>query len=258
MTLSDEIRNLTQNMLAGHESRTVAVAGIRTSTAQELAEFHATHQALAAEQREQLDEHMNGLRRDTTTFLSDTAGARQAMATQQRKQLDEHMDGLRRDTAGLLKELDVAHQAMAKEQRGRLGTERERLTSDVAVMRDRFQAEQSKLRADLSKAQQVWSSFSRQMQRRPVGGRRAAAPPPPRSPAKEAPPASTEDAVANDLTVIRGIGPAMQHRLNKAGFYTYVQLAKATPTELRQVLGEVGARVNIEEWVEQARELELK
>ncbi len=257
MALSDEMRNLTQHMLAGHESRTAAVAGIRTSTAEELAEFHAAHQAQAAEQREQLDEYMNGLRRDTAAFLSDATGARQAMATQQRERLDEYTDGLRRDTEALLKELDAAHEAMATEQRQRLATERERLTSDVAAMRDRFQAEQREMRADLSEAQRVWSSFSRQMQQRRAG-RPAAAPPPPRSPAKETPPASTEEADADDLTVIRGIGPAMQHRLNKAGFYTYVQLAKAAPTELRQALGEVGARVNMEEWVEQARELELK
>jgi len=259
MTLSDEIRKLTQNMLEGHESRTAAVAGIRTSTAQELAEFHAAHQAQAAEQREQRDEYRDGLRRDTATFLSDAAGARQAMATQQHEQRDEYRDGLRRGTAALLKELDVAREAMATEQRGRLATERERLTSDVAAMRDRFQAEQSKVQADLSKARRVWSSFTGQMQqRRGRVGRPVAAPPPPPPPVKEAPPTEEAEAAADDLTVIRGIGTAMQHRLNEAGFYTYAQLVKATPKELRQALGEAGprvTRVNVEEWIERAREL---
>lgn len=250
MTLSDEIRKLTQNMLKGHESRTAAVAGIRTSTAQELAEFHGAHQAMAAEQRQRLSEYGDGLRRGTATFLSDAAGARQAMATQQHEQLDEYMDGLRRGTAALLKELDAAHQAMAEEQRGRLATERERLTSDVATMRDRFQVEQRGMQADLSEAQQVWSSFTGQMQQR-RGGWPVAAPPPHPAP----PPPVKEEAAADDLTVIRGIGPAMQHRLNEAGFYTYAQLTKATPKELRQALGEVGPRANLEEWIKQAREL---
>jgi len=252
MTLSDEIRKLTQNMLEGHESRTAAVAGIRTSTAQELAEFHAAHQAQAAEQRERLSEYRDGLRRDTATFLSDAAGARQAMATQQREQRDEYRDGLRRDTATFLSDAAGARQAMATEQRGRLATERERLTSDVAAMRDRFQAEQSKVQADLSKARRVWSSFTGQMQQRRAGRPVAATPPPP---VKEAPPTEEAEAAADDLTVIRGIGPAMQHRLNEAGFYTYAQLVKATPNELRQALGEVGPRANLEEWIEQAREL---
>jgi len=259
MTLSDEIRKLTQNMLEGHESRTAAVAGIRTSTAQELAEFHAAHQAQAAEQRERLSEYRDGLRRDTATFLSDAAGARQAMATQQREQRDEYRDGLRRDTATFLSDAAGARQAMATEQRGRLATERERLTSDVAAMRDRFQAEQSKVQADLSKARRVWSSFTGQMQqRRGRVGRPVAAPPPPPPPVKEAPPTEEAEAAADDLTVIRGIGTAMQHRLNEAGFYTYAQLVKATPKELRQALGEAGprvTRVNVEEWIERAREL---
>jgi len=61
----------------------------------------------------------------------------------------------------------------------------------------------------------------------------------------------------DDFTTIRGIGASMQQRLNKAGVYTYAQLAASTPEELRRGLGAVAQLAKVEEWIKQARELAL-
>jgi len=58
----------------------------------------------------------------------------------------------------------------------------------------------------------------------------------------------------DDLTVIRGVGQAMQHRLNNINIFTFQQLATVEPEALREALGEIGRRVKIEEWITQAIE----
>ena len=64
-----------------------------------------------------------------------------------------------------------------------------------------------------------------------------------------------EEGIPDDLTAIRGIGSALQGRLNDAGFYTYAQLAERTAEDLRRALGSVPPRANVEDWISQAREL---
>jgi len=59
----------------------------------------------------------------------------------------------------------------------------------------------------------------------------------------------------DDLMTIQGIGAGMQGRLNEAGIFTFVQLAKSNPQELRQALGKLGRMANVEEWIGQAKQL---
>jgi len=59
----------------------------------------------------------------------------------------------------------------------------------------------------------------------------------------------------DDLTVIKGIGPVYQWKLRDAGFNTYKQLASADPDQLRRMLDiKNWQRVNVESWIEQARD----
>jgi predicted flap endonuclease-1-like 5' DNA nuclease len=67
--------------------------------------------------------------------------------------------------------------------------------------------------------------------------------------------ATVDDVILNDFTVIAGIGPAREGRLNKAGYYTFAQLAKSTPEKLREILGGSARSANVENWIEDARDL---
>lgn len=59
----------------------------------------------------------------------------------------------------------------------------------------------------------------------------------------------------DDLTKIKGIGPVFQWKLRDAGFNTYKQLAHADPDQLRRMLEiKNWQRVNVEHWIEQARD----
>ncbi|MEJ2560330.1 MAG: helix-hairpin-helix domain-containing protein [Anaerolineae bacterium] len=59
----------------------------------------------------------------------------------------------------------------------------------------------------------------------------------------------------DDLMVIKGIGPVYQWKLRDAGFNTHQQLASADPDQLRRMLDiKNWQRVNVESWIEQARD----
>jgi len=266
MRLSDEIQRLTGHFVEAHDDRAAAVAEIRTRTARELAESHATHQQMATEQRQRLAEDRARLGSDTATFMEEThaameethaanrqmaeelrahldeqESARQAQGTEDARERAEYVEELDHDVDELRRDFRTAHQAMATEQRQRLAEDRARLASDVAAVR-------GELQADLSEAGQVWGSFAGQMQQHRAGRPIAAPPPPPSSLPKE-------EAAADDLTAIRGIGSGTQRRLNRARIFTYAQLAESTPEELRRILGEGAQTARAGEWIEQAQQL---
>jgi len=244
MALSDEMRRLTRHFVEAYDDRSVAVADIHTSTAQQMAESHNAHQAMGAELRAHLDEQDS---------------ERRAQATEDAQGRAEYVDGLHRDMAVFFKDLDSVHQAMAAELRAHLDEQEsqrraqaagdargrakyvDRLESDVTAMRGTLQV-------DLSEARQAWSSFAGQMQERRAGTPVAAPPPP-------SPPSPREEVASDDLTAIRGIGSGTQRHLNEAGIFTYAQLAESTPEELRQVLGEGPQATKAGEWIEQAQGL---
>ncbi len=59
----------------------------------------------------------------------------------------------------------------------------------------------------------------------------------------------------DNLTVIKGIGPVYQWKLRDVGINTYKQLASADPDQVRRLLDiKKWQRVNIEAWIEQARD----
>ena len=287
MALPDEVRRLTGHFLEAYDDRTAAVAGIRLATAQELAEYHSAHQAMAEEQRQRLDEDEQE--------LDEQESARRAQAAEDARGRGEYVATLKSDTGAMLGEFQTVHQAMAEEQRQRLDEQQSARRAQAAEMRGALQA-------DLSEARRVWTSFAKLMQNRRARrqaapppqptpakepdrrARRQAAPPPPPTPAEEsaesrsfldrfvrrqaappppptpaeepaAPAAPVQEAASDDLTAIRGIGASMQKRLNEAGIRTFAQLTNRTADDLRELLGDVGRLAKVQEWIEQAQDL---
>jgi predicted flap endonuclease-1-like 5' DNA nuclease len=161
----------------------------------------------------------------------------------------------------MLSDFGRAHAEMAKAQRHQLAGDRARLAGDTAALMGELQAESASVAS-------AWRAMPATGARLPA----AEAGPGewlPAAKVKEAPAARVEAApvaeeeeeieaehVGDDLTAIRGIGRGTQQHLKKAGIYTLAQLAASTPEELRQALGTVRGRLaNVEEWIEQAREL---
>ena len=64
---------------------------------------------------------------------------------------------------------------------------------------------------------------------------------------------------ADDLQVINGIGPAVEHRLHGVGIYTFAQLAALTPADIAasvaDLTGLTAERIIRQNWIGQARRL---
>lgn len=78
-----------------------------------------------------------------------------------------------------------------------------------------------------------------------------------KAPAKKAAPKAEAPAAADDLTKLKGVGPAYAKKLNEAGITSFQQIAALTPegvTELEEKLNASG-RVERDGWIEQAKEL---
>ncbi len=76
-----------------------------------------------------------------------------------------------------------------------------------------------------------------------------------RAEAKGQAPGENPEGVVDDLSAIRGIGIAVQNRLNRAGITTYAHLAEAKPEHVREALGKLSRGAKVEAWISQAREL---
>jgi predicted flap endonuclease-1-like 5' DNA nuclease len=65
----------------------------------------------------------------------------------------------------------------------------------------------------------------------------------------------------DDLTQINGIGPYIEQRLNEIGIYTYEQISKLQPRDIRtvtQLIDFFPDRIERDRWVEQAQQLLVK
>ncbi len=66
---------------------------------------------------------------------------------------------------------------------------------------------------------------------------------------------SPDESSSNHLTAIRGIGIATENRLYRAGIKSYAQLARATPEDVRKILGKFAEGASVEKWIAQAKQL---
>ena len=66
---------------------------------------------------------------------------------------------------------------------------------------------------------------------------------------------SPDESLSDDLTAIRGIGIVTQNRLYRAGIKSYGQLARATPEDVRKILGKFAGGADVEDWIAQAKQL---
>lgn len=238
MALANEMRRLTEDFLAAHGDRSTAVADIRDNTAKDLSKFHTSRKNMASQQSRRLADYVNGLSDNISKTLKSLDKAHQQMAAEQRNHLADYVDGLHDNVADMLQSIDIAHHRMSVAQRRRLDAERTRLASEVEEMRRSLQADQSE-------ARKIWNNFAATVQGSKTKKTSAKT-----HTAKAAKPVLH---IADDLTVISGIGMSRQNHLNDMGIYTFAQLAKSASKKIKESLGAPGRIANVEEWIEEAR-----
>jgi len=162
-------------------------------------------------------------------------------------ELKEFVSELAEDVSDMQSGFRKAHANMAAKTKG----ERERflfeLGQSLNVLRQEIAGFRREFAVDIAGARRAWfghipagtvAAKTKQIKTRHAAGA-----------------ATDDEVISNDFTVIAGIGPARQGRLNKAGYYTFAQLAKSTPEKLQEILGGSARSANVENWIEDARDL---
>ena len=57
----------------------------------------------------------------------------------------------------------------------------------------------------------------------------------------------------DDLLLINGVGPIIKERFNKAGIYTYEDLSRLKPEDIRRVIGEAQNLADEQDFIDQAK-----
>jgi len=165
----------------------------------------------------------------------------------------------RADVAGQMAEHNTAHQAKARATREQLTQATTTLKTEVASQMTGYATETSEARAAWREhlsppPPKVKVAPPPKVKAAPTLPRVEVAPPPPRVEVALPPPA-VKEVVPDDLTVIRGIGPSMETRLNECGVTTYAQLAGASRDVIREKLGDFGRLAKVDDWIARAKEL---
>jgi len=162
-------------------------------------------------------------------------------------ELKEFASELAEDVSDMQSGFRKAHANMAAKTKG----ERERFLSELGqymnVLRQEIAGFRREFADDIAGARRAWFGHF------PAGTAAAETEEIKTPHAAEA--ATADEVIPNDFTVIAEIGPVRQGRLNKAGYYTFAQLAKSTPEKLREILGKSARSANVENWIDDARDL---
>jgi predicted flap endonuclease-1-like 5' DNA nuclease len=241
-------------------------------------DLNATRDRMTAEQRHRLTEFHNNLHHNVSELVNDLeeahrdrafeisehiddlGTARMKMGAEQAQMLVEFHDDLHDSVSEFVGELEEAHRhraedvsrelqglgaarkKMSAEQQRKLATEHARLEATVNQTR-------KELRTDVKRAHQVWTDFAAKAPHRGAKGGTARTKPAPAARAA----GGSATATADDLTVISGIGPNRQQRLNELGIHSFAQLAHTTEARLRDALGQTARLADVAKWIEEAR-----
>lgn len=222
-----------------------------------------------AELHDSVDDFVRGLHkasedraREVSGEIHDFGAAREKMSAEQEQMLmefhtqlhdsvNDYVEGLHKASGDRAKEVSgeihafgTARKRMSAEQDRRLAKEHARLEATMSQTR-------KELRKDIKRAHQTWVDFAAKAPHREPKARAAAHTKPAPAPARAG--GGGAAAAADDLTVIPGIGPNRQQRLNGLGIHTFAQLANTTEANLRDALGQSAPLVDVGKWIEEAK-----
>ena len=201
---------------------------------------------------------INDLKHDVTEMQSGFRNAHAEMASETKNDLFAFTSNLKANVSKMKQGFRNDHAEMARKLMNDLGTFVSNLNETVANLRQEFEA-------DIQGAHRAWFGQAPREHTTKKETERKSREEEARRLEEEAPegeheevkaePEKPEELVPDALTTIHGIGAGMERHLNKAGIYTFAQLARSTPEVVRNALGSLGPMTKVEKWIDHAKEL---
>jgi len=231
------------------------VSGLENSVAEMKTGFNKNHAEMARNLRDALEDFVSDLKGDVSEMKDGFNEDHAEMARNLRDALEDFVSNLKSDVSEMKDGFNEDHAEMARNLRDALGTFASGLKNTVGGMRKEFAD-------DIAGARQAWSGPLPAEPRVIVETRAQAVDVEPLATEEEAEAEAesleeeetrtAEEIIPDDFTLITGIGSVRQTQLNKAGYYTFAQLAQSTPEKLQDILGESARSAIVENWIEDA------
>jgi predicted flap endonuclease-1-like 5' DNA nuclease/gas vesicle protein len=235
------------------------VVGLKKDVESIKAGFLRGHMDMADILKDHLHAYISELKDDVADLLSGYREQRKEASKETKEKLlatvfniKESVNDLADDVSEMISGFRQDHAEMARKGKAERKTFLTDLTRDVMALKKEIANLRKDFAEDISGAHKAWAGPSPEELK--VLARRRAREEARRKKAnarKRPSPSIAPD----DLTAIQGIGPGMQGRLNKAGIFTFAQLAESEPKELRRILGKTGRMAAVEKWIGQAKQL---
>ncbi|MGA9176769.1 MAG: hypothetical protein WBZ05_05955 [Desulfobacterales bacterium] len=209
--------------------------------------FRSEHEEMSRNMKDNLGTFVSDLKSKVSDMQSGFCSEHEEMSRNMKDNLGTFVSDLKGKVSDMQSGFRKTHTKMAEKTKG----ERERFLSELGqslnVLRQEIAGFRREFAVDIAGARRAWFGHF------PAGTVAAESEKIKTPHAAEA--ATEDEVIPDDLTDIAGIGPARQGQLNKAGYYTFAQLAKSTPEKLRKILKGSARSANVENWIKDAMDL---
>jgi uncharacterized protein YicC (UPF0701 family) len=183
VTIAQDMKKLTEDMIAANEARLKAVGTLVTQTRATLKEFGAGRNKMAADQAKdlagfvgELSQSVQEIRRGAQDKLGEFGKANKQMSKDQSKLLADYVQGLVRDVTSLLSRFDKERAHMSQELGERLDGEIAGIKAAVEQILKDAADSMNEQHSGMIKARQAWQEMCAAIsQARNAGFRMAAA-----------------------------------------------------------------------------------
>ena len=259
--LTNDMTRLRDDIDALHNSRGAFINDLMHNVAEMQSNFRNDHAEMASKTKDDLSTFVSNLKENVVQMHETFRDAHAEMSRELRqtfddneaKRMQESMDShgqriteitdRKRKVDETLADFRNTHAEMASKTKDDLSTFVTGLKGSVADLLQQ-------VAADIEGAHQAWFGQAPRERTTKKETKRKF-----REEEIKVEPEKPEELIPDDLTEIQGIGLSRQEILNEAGFYTFAQFAKSTPEDLKRALGEMSKFVDVEKWIEQAKEL---
>ena len=256
--LTNDMTRLRDEIDALHNTREAFINDLKHDVTEMQSGFRNAHAEMASETKNDLFAFTSNLKANVSKMKQGFRNDHAEMARKLMNDLGTFVSGLEADVSDMKQGFRNDHAEMARKLMNDLGTFVSNLNETVANLRQEFEA-------DIQGAHRAWFGQAPREHTTKKETERKSREEEARRLEEEAPegeheevkaePEKPEELVPDALTTIHGIGAGMERHLNKAGIYTFAQLARSTPEVVRNALGSLGPMTKVEKWIDHAKEL---
>jgi uncharacterized protein YicC (UPF0701 family) len=182
-TIAEDMKRLTEDMIAGSDARLKSVGSLVTRTRETLKGFCADRHRMAISQTKdlagfmsELSKEVGELRHKAQRMIEEFDKAGRQMSKEQSDRLADYAQSLAADATGMLKRFDKERSHMSKELRERLGREIAGVKTAVeAILKDTAHA-MNEQHSGMVEARKAWQNMSAAIRHARTAGTAASAP----------------------------------------------------------------------------------